>query len=143
MQEALLDLLVGALEAAVLVLDDAVALVALSVELAVDDAPVDVAEARDARDLPADAHRQDAALVESVAVDHQVLGLVVQDVRPELLEEPPDVDHLEDQVRRVEVQPDRAAPLLEDPAPHPRAWSRCCGRPAIRRTRTASGSSRR
>ena len=29
----------------------------------------------------------------------------------------PDVDHLQDQVRRVEVEPDRAAPLLQDPAP--------------------------
>ena len=31
-----------------------------------------------------------------------------------------DVDHLQDQVRRVEVEPDRAAPLLEDPPPDPR-----------------------
>src|SRR5690242_21392478 len=67
-QEPLLDLLVGAFEAAVLVLDDAVALVALAVELAVDDTPVDFAQARDPRDLPAHAHRHDPALVQPVAV---------------------------------------------------------------------------
>src|SRR5690242_98759 len=76
-QESLLDLFVGALESPVLVLDDAVALVALAVELAVDDAPVDLTEARDARDLPAHPHRHDAALIEAVAVDHQILRLVV------------------------------------------------------------------
>src|SRR5687768_7170748 len=119
-EEALLDLLVRALEAPVFVLDDAVALVALTVELTVDDAPVDVAEARDSRNLPAHPHRHDPALVETVAVDHQVLRLVVEDVRPELLEEPADVDHLEDEVARVEVQPDGPAPVLEDPPPHPR-----------------------
>src|SRR6185312_1625189 len=90
-EKALLDLLVGPLESPVLVLDDAVALVALAVELAVDDAPVDLAEARDPRDLPAHPHGHDPALVQSVAVDHQVLRLVVEDVRAELLEEPLDV----------------------------------------------------
>src|SRR6476661_1166205 len=120
-QEPLLDLLIGALEPAVLVLDDAVALVPLAIQLAVDDAPVDLSEARDARDLPAHPHRHDAALIEAIAVDHQVLRLVVQHVRPELLEEPLDVDHLEDQVRRVEVEPDRVAPLLEDAPPLARA----------------------
>ena len=64
--------------------------------------------------------REHAALVEALAVDRQVLGLDVEDVRPELPDEPRDVDHLEDQVRRVEVEPDRAAPLLEDPAPDAR-----------------------
>src|SRR3954452_15631863 len=118
-QEALLDFRVAALEPAVLVLDDAVALVALAVELAVHERPVDVAEAGDARDLPADAHREHPVLVQAVAVDHEVLRLVVEDVRTELAEEPADVDHLQDEVRRVEVEADRVAPLLQDPAPHP------------------------
>src|SRR6185295_14346173 len=103
-EEALLDLVVAALEAAVLVLDDAFALVPGPVELGEDGRPVDLAEAGDPGDLPADAHREDAPLVEPVAVDHEVLGLVVEDVRPELLEEPADVDHLEDEVARVEVE---------------------------------------
>src|SRR4051812_42453780 len=117
-QEPLLDLLVAPLEPPVLVLDDAVALVALAVQLAVHDAPVDLAEPGDARDLPADAHRHDSALVEAVAVDHQVLRLVVKDVLAELLQEAPDVDHLEDQVARVEVEPHGVRPELEDPPPH-------------------------
>src|SRR5690242_18447881 len=79
-EEALLALLVGALEPPVLVLDDAVALVALAVELAVDDPPVDLPQARDPRDLPAHAHREHAVLVQAVPVDHQVLRLVVEDV---------------------------------------------------------------
>src|SRR3954469_6638661 len=103
-QETLLDLLISSLEPPVLVLDDAVALVALAVQLAVHDAPVDLAETGDARDLPAHAHRHDSALVQPVAVDHQVLRLVVKDVLAELLQEAPDVDHLEDQVARVEVE---------------------------------------
>src|SRR5690349_3135797 len=73
-QEALLDLLVGALEAPVLVLDDAVAGIAGPIELAVNDAPVDLAETGDPGDLPAHPHRQDPVLVEPVAVDHQILG---------------------------------------------------------------------
>src|SRR5690242_21777944 len=93
-EEAALDLVVGALELAILVLDDAVPLVALPIELAVDDAPIDLAQPGQPRDLPAHAQREDAALVEPVAVDHQVLRLVVQDVRPELREEPLNVDHL-------------------------------------------------
>src|SRR2546422_822982 len=68
-QEPLLDLLVSSLEAAILVLDDAVALVAGAIQLAVDHAPVDVPEAGDPRDLPAHAHRHDPALVETVPVD--------------------------------------------------------------------------
>src|SRR6478752_364358 len=114
-QEPALDLLVGALEIAVLVLDDHVAVVAGPPEGGEQVAPLDVAEAREAGDLPADAHREHAALVEALAVDGQVLGLDVVDVRPELADEPRDVDHLEDQVRRVEVQPDRPLPVLEDP----------------------------
>src|SRR6188508_712237 len=121
-EEPLLDLLVGPLEPAILVLDDAVALVALAIQLAVDDPPVDLTEPRDTWDLPPDTHREDAALVERVAVDHQVLRLVVEDVLPEFLQEALDVDHLEDQVRRVEIEPDRVAPSFEDPAPLP--WRR-------------------
>ena len=119
-QKALLDLLVAPLEPTVLVFDDAIALVSLPVQLRVDHAPVDLTEAGDARDLPAHAHRHDSALVQPVAVDHQVLGLVVKDVLAEFLEEPADVDHLEDQVARVEVEPHRVRPRLEDPAPHAR-----------------------
>ena len=90
--------LVGLLEVAVLVLDDHVAVVAGAPQRGEQGAPVDVAEPGQARDLPADAHREDAALVEALAIDHQVLGLDVEDVRPELADEARDVDHLEDQV---------------------------------------------
>src|SRR5450759_2540544 len=119
-EEPLLDLVVGALEAAILVLDDAVSLEARPVELREDRGPVHFAESRYSGDLPAHAHREDAALVEPVAVDHQVLGLEVEDVGAELLEEPAHVDHLEHEVRRVEVEPDRIAPQLQDSAPHAR-----------------------
>src|SRR5450759_5389085 len=71
-EEPLLDLVVGALESAILVLDDALALVARPVELGEDRGPVHVAEPRDSGDLPAHAHREHAALIEPVAVDHQV-----------------------------------------------------------------------
>src|SRR3954447_15209785 len=117
-QEALLHLVVAALEPPVLVLDDAVALVAGPVELAEHDRPVDLTEARDARDLPAHPHRQDSALVQPVPIDHQVLRLEVEDVRGELPEEPLDVDHLEHEMRRVEVEAHRVRPLAEDPPPH-------------------------
>ena len=58
----------------------------------------DVAEARQPWDLPAHPDREDTALVQGVTVDEQVLRLDVEDVRPELADEPRDVDHLEDQV---------------------------------------------
>src|SRR6187401_202595 len=118
--ETSLDALVGAFEIAVLVLDDDVAVVPRPIERREHRAPVDLAEARQSRDLPADPLREDAALVEALAIDHQVLGLHVQDVRAELADETRDVDHLEDQVRRVEVEPDAAAPGLENAAPHAR-----------------------
>src|SRR4029079_2649124 len=81
--------------------------------------PVHVAEAGQTRDLPAQLCREDAALVESLSVDREVLRLDVQDVRPELPDETRNVDHLEDQVARVEVEPDRAAPAFQDPSPDP------------------------
>ena len=54
-QEAALDELVGALEVAVLVLDDDVAVVAGAPQRGEDAAPVRLAQARQPRDLPADA----------------------------------------------------------------------------------------
>src|SRR6476646_4706733 len=119
-QEPALDEVIGLLEVAILVLDDHVAVVAGTPQGGEQGSPLDVAETRQARDLPADPHREDAALVEPLAVDEQVLGLDVEDVRTELADEPRDVDHLEDQVRRIEVDPDRAAPFLEDPPPDTR-----------------------
>src|SRR6478609_2829282 len=120
--ETSLDALVRALEIAVLVRDDHVPVVPRAIERREQDAPVHLAEAGQSRDLPADPLREDAAFVEALTVDHQVLGLHVEDVRAELADETRDVDHLEDQVRRVEVEPDAAAPGLEDPAPLP--WRR-------------------
>src|SRR5687768_4346899 len=116
-QEAALDQLVGALEAAVLVLDDAVAVVADSVEIGEDLAPVGVAQAGQARDLPAHARRHRPALVQPVTVDEHVLRLEVEDVRAELADEAALVDHQPNEVRRVVVEPDRAAPLFDDPTP--------------------------
>src|SRR5262249_2280881 len=110
-QEASLHEVVGLLEVAVLVLDDHVAVVAGPPQRPEQVGPLHVPEARQPRHLPADPHREDAVLVEPFAIDPQVLRLDVEDVRPELPDEPRDVDHLEDQVARVEVQPDRAAPL--------------------------------
>jgi hypothetical protein len=102
------------------VLDDHVAVEARSPQAGEQRGPLDVAEPGQARDLPADPEREHAAFVEGLPVDRQVLGLHVEDVRPELPDEPRDVDHLQDEVRRIEVEPDRAAPLLEDPAPDAR-----------------------
>ncbi len=58
-QEAALDELVGLLEVAILVLDDHVAVVAGAPQGGEQHAPVDVAEPRQARDLPADPERED------------------------------------------------------------------------------------
>ena len=57
-QEAALDQVVGPLEVPVLVLDDDVAVVAGAVQRGEERRPVDVAEAGQARDLPADADRE-------------------------------------------------------------------------------------
>src|SRR3954451_2526602 len=119
-QEPALHEVVGLLEIAVLVFDDHVAVVAGTPEGGEQRSPLDVAETGQARHLPADAHRKDAALVQPFAVDPEVLRLDMEDVRAELPDEARDVDHLEDQVRRVEVEADRAAPFLEDPAPDAR-----------------------
>src|SRR3954466_12694243 len=119
-EEPAFDEVVGLLEVAVLVLDDDVAVIAGPPQRTEQAVPFDVSEPWQAGDLPADAHREDPPFVEALAVDEQVLGLDMEDVGPELSDEPGDVDHLEDQVRRVEVEPDRAGPLLQDAAPHPR-----------------------
>src|SRR5207253_4173901 len=84
-EETALHELVGSLERTVLVLDDAVPRVAGPVQLGEDRAPFGLPKARDAGDLPAHTHREDPPLVQPVAIDHQVLRLEVQDVRPELL----------------------------------------------------------
>src|SRR5258705_13839951 len=72
-EEPPLDELVGLLEVMILVLDDHVAVVARPPECAEQLVPLDVAETRQPRHLPADAHREDAALVEPFAVDPEVL----------------------------------------------------------------------
>src|SRR3954452_3195723 len=109
-QEPALDEVVGLLEIAVLVFDDHVAVVPGTPESCEQRSPLDVAETGQAWHLPADAHREDAALVQPFTVDPEVLRLDVEDVRSELPDEARDVDHLEDQVGRVEVEPDRAGP---------------------------------
>src|SRR4029078_9772060 len=81
--ETPLDALVRALEIAVLVLDDHVPVVPRSIERRDHEAPVHLAESGQSRDLPTDPLREDAAFVKALAVDHQVLGLHVQDVRAE------------------------------------------------------------
>src|SRR4051812_32134283 len=116
-QETPLDQGVGRFEAPILVLDDAVAVIADAVEVAEDLGPRRVAQAGQARDLPADARRHGAALIQTVAVDLNVLGLEMEYVVAELADEAALVDHQPDQVRRVVVEPDRAAPLLDDAAP--------------------------
>src|SRR3954453_23869066 len=116
-QEPALDQVVGLLEIAVLVFDDHVAVVAGAPEGGEQRSPLDVAETGQSRHLPADTHREDAPIEKALAVDPKVLGLDVEDVRAELADEPRDVDHLENQVRRVEVEADRPARFLEDPAP--------------------------
>ncbi len=97
-EEAGLDLLVGALELAILVLDDDGVVVAGPVEGADEPVPAHLAEPRQARDLPAHAGRQHAAVVEPVAVDLHVLGVDVVQARAELAHDPLVVDHLPDEV---------------------------------------------
>src|SRR5438105_2250298 len=82
---------------AILVLDDHVAVIAGSPQGGEQRRPFHVAQTGQPRDLPADAHREDAALVEPFPVDPQVLRLDMEDVRSELADEARDVDHLEDQ----------------------------------------------
>ena len=116
-QEAALDQLIGLLEAPILVLDDAVAVVPHAIQVGEDFAPIRVTQTGQARNLPAHARDKRAALVEAVTVDEHVLGLEMEDVRAELADETALVDHQPDQVRRVVVEPDGPAPLLEDAAP--------------------------
>src|SRR3954454_18520697 len=109
-QEPALYEVVGLLEIAILVFDDHVAVVSGTPEGGEQRSPLDVAETGQAGHLPADAHREDAALVQTFAVDPEILRLDMEDVRAELADEARYVEHLEDQVGRVEVQPDRPAP---------------------------------
>ena len=116
-QETALDQLVAALELPVLMLDDDRPVIASAVECGKYDAPVNIAQARHARNLPSHAGRDATALVEAVAVDHHVLRLHVQDMGTELADEASLVDHQPDQMRRIVVEPDIAAPRLDDAAP--------------------------
>src|SRR5687767_1533738 len=116
-QESALDQLVAAFELPVLMLDDDRAVISSAVECGEYDAPVNITQARHARNLPPHAGRDAPALVETVAVDHHVLRLHVQDMGPELADEAGLVDHQPDQMRRVVVEPDIAAPRLDDAAP--------------------------
>src|SRR5688572_20953657 len=86
-EEAALHEVVVALEVAVLVLDDHVPVVAGPPQRGEDPVPWRLAKARQSRDLPAHPARQHAALVEPVAIDLDVLGLDVEDVRAELTDE--------------------------------------------------------
>ena len=143
-EEALLDPLVGALEATVLVLDDAVALVARrGTARREDDAPVHLAEARDAA-APASrcpcermprSYRPSRSIIRSLAWTCRMCG-------PNSLRNRGDgrSSGAPGATGRSSARPCR--PTARGSAATSGAWSRCCGRPATRRTRTASGSSR-
>src|SRR3954466_11033369 len=90
-EEPAFDEVVGLLEVAILVLDDDVAVISGPPQRPEQAVPLDVPEPRPSRDPQADAHREHAALVEALTVDEQVLGLDMEDVRPEFADEPGDV----------------------------------------------------
>src|SRR4051812_9594639 len=86
-EEPALDELVAALEAAVLVLDADPAVVAHGVEGGQEAVPAHLAQAGQARRLPAHAGAQHAVLVEPVAVDLHVLGVDVEDPVGEVVDD--------------------------------------------------------
>ena len=93
--------------------------VADRVESAQEAVPTHLAEAGQARHLPSLAERHHALLVEPVAIDLHVLGVHVEDARPELADRARVVDELPDEVGGVEVQAEvLVGDDLEHPAPH-------------------------
>ena len=118
--EAPLHQFVRALPLPVLVLDAAHVVVPGPVEGGEQPVPGNLTQSGEAGDLPADPGGEDAVLVQPVLVDLQVLGVEVVEAVAELIHRRLDVDHLPDEVRRVEVEPDRLSELLEHGAPHAR-----------------------
>ena len=101
------------------------------------------AEPAQARHLPADPEAHHAVLVEAVGPDLEVLAVHVEDAVAELVHGALDVDHLPDQVRGVEVEAEvRRRGWPRTSRARSRARRRGCCRPATRRRRRSSGSSR-
>src|SRR5213075_2601985 len=105
-QEAAFYELVVALERAVLVLDGDDLVVADRVQSGKEALPADLAETRQPGHLPADPERQDAVAVQALAVDLHVLGVDVEDPVGVVVDDPLVVDHLPDEVRGVQVEPE-------------------------------------
>ena len=95
-QEPALDEVVGLLEVAVLVLDDHVAVVAGAPQRGEQRRPLDVAETRAVAGPASRSPSRRRRARTGPRGRSEVLGLDVEDVRPELADEPRDVDHLED-----------------------------------------------
>src|SRR5205814_784888 len=87
-----------ALEAAVLVLDRDNPVVADRVQRAQEAVPTHLAEAGQARYLPAHAERQHSLVVEPVAIDLHVFRVYVEDARGELADRACVIDELPHQV---------------------------------------------
>src|SRR5262245_57409193 len=105
-QEAALHELLVALEAAILVLDGDHVVVADGVERGDEARPAHLAEAGQARHLPADPARERAVAVEAVAAYLEILRMDVQDPRPVVVDRALVVDLEPDEMRGVEVQPE-------------------------------------
>src|SRR5687768_14424375 len=98
--------------------DDDRPVIARPVETGEDDTPVDLAQARHARNLPAHAGRENATLIEAIPVDHQVLGMDMKHMRSEFADETRLVYHLQHQMRGIEIHAHSTFPCLEDAPPY-------------------------
>src|SRR5882757_3238845 len=98
-------------------LDDDRTVISSPIEAGKDPAPVNVPQPRHARHLPAYASGKDSALVQTIMINHQVLGMDMQHVAAEFADETLLVDHLPDEMRGVEVHADVTAPGFQDAAP--------------------------
>src|SRR5438034_9144660 len=78
--------------------------------------PPHLAQAGQAWDLPAHTQRQDASLVELLAIDAHVLRVHVEDAGAEVVHNAHVVDHLPDEVRWIEIE---AEVRVRDNLPHP------------------------
>ena len=86
---------------------------------------------------------KDAVVIKTFTVDMQILGMDMEDLAGELADDPFIIDHLQDEMRGIQVQSEI---VIRDDLPHlapdgRTCWPGCC-RPAIHHRRRSSGSFR-
>jgi len=109
--EAALDQFFIAFVDAVFMLDADHIIIAHGGERSKDPGPIDIAETRQTRNLPAHALRKHTVVVETLVVNVQILGMEVEDFIREFADHALVVDHLQDEMGRVKVQSKFQTPL--------------------------------